>query len=138
MSGKITHSAKPAPKPKGPGFPIRKEKLVEAANAPPSVLTVNPGRKTAKPHYWGDKEARRFHVAYIAAVVVLTVSLAAGFMGLRQLWLATQISETLCSTVGKSDRISYSSIWLENQPGWDTPKERTELLELCYERSKPF
>ena len=137
MPTKVTRSAKPAPKPHKPTFPVRKPKLVKAAEAA-SVATINPGVKTAKAHYWGDKEARRFHIAYIVAIVALVLTFAAMCVGIRHVTLSQMVANKLCSTVGKSDRLAYGSLWLEEQPGWETPRERTDLLELCYERSRPF
>jgi hypothetical protein len=48
MPSRITRSARPAPKPKGPVFPIRKPKLVTAAQAP-NVEPINTGK--VKAHY---------------------------------------------------------------------------------------
>ena len=133
MPTKVTRSAaKPAPpkKPHKPTFPVRKPKLVKAAEAA-SVATINPGVKTAKAHYWGDKEVLRFQVAYIVAIVTLVLTaLWVGFYVHRTLALA-EVGALTCSA-------ENSLMWLEEDPGSKVPRLNDAVMNRCAKAYNPL
>ena len=128
MPSRITRSARPAAKPKGPIFPIRKPKLVTAAQAP-TILPINVGK--VKAHYLGKYG---YHAVvwgqYIAFSALLLTALYGGFLVHRTLTLA-EVGELTCSA-------ENSMMWLEEDPGSKVPRLNDAVMSRCAKAYNPL
>lgn len=128
MSARITRSARPAAKPKGPIFPIRKPKLVTAAQAP-TILPINVGK--VKAHYLGKFG---FHAVvwgqYIAFSALLLTALWGAFLIHRTLALA-EVGELTCSS-------ENSYMWTMPTPDSDVPVLNDSVMRACAKAYRPF
>jgi hypothetical protein len=124
----VTRPAKPAPKPHKPGFPIRKPKLVKAADAA-SVQPINSG--TIKAHYVGPMGYHGIWWAQKVAFAALLLSVIwAGFMAHRMLALA-EVGELTCSD-------KSSLMWLQPDPGSNVPTLNDAVAVRCAKAYQPF
>ena len=127
MPTKVTRSAKAAPR-KGPVFPIRKPKLVTAAQAE-AVQPINAGKVRA--HYLGKFG---FHAVvwgqYIAFSALLLTALYGGFLIHRTLTLA-EVGELTCSA-------ENSMMWLEEDPGSKVPRLNDAVMSRCAKAYNPL
>ena len=128
MPTKVTRSARHAPKPKGPVFPIRKPKLVTAAQAP-TILPINVGK--VKAHYLGKYS---FHVVvwgqYVAFSALLLTALWGAFLAHRTLALA-EVGALTCSA-------ENSLMWLEEDPGSKVPRLNDAVMNRCAAAYNPL
>ena len=131
MPTKVTRSAaKPAPpkKPHKPTFPIRKPKLVTAAEAA-QVAPINAGKVRA--HYVGKLG---FHGIiwgqYIAFSALLLTALWAGFYVHRTLALA-EVGAVTCSA-------ENSYMWTMPTPDSDVPVLNDSVMNACAKAYRPF
>ena len=128
MPSKITRSARPAPKPKGPVFPIRKPKLVTAAQAP-NVEPINAG--SVKAHYVGKLG---FHGIiwgqYVAFSALLLTALWGAFLIHRTLALA-EVGELTCSA-------ENSYMWTMPTPDSDVPVLNDSVMRACAKAYNPL
>jgi hypothetical protein len=127
MPTKITRSAKPAPKPAKPTFPVRKPALVRAADA--SVAPINSGK--VKAHYVGPVGFHAWTVANYACfgALLLTV-IAAGFWTHRTLALA-EVGALTCSA-------ENSYMWTMPTPDSDVPVLNDNVMRACARAYRPF
>jgi hypothetical protein len=130
MSARITRSARPAPKPHKPVFPIRKPKLVSAAQAPtPNVEPINVGK--VKAHYVGKLG---FHAVvwgqYVAFCALVLTCIWVGLSVHRTLTLA-QVGEMTCSA-------ENSYMWVIDDPGSKVPKMHDALMLKCARAYNPL
>jgi hypothetical protein len=127
MPTKVTRSAKPAPR-KGPVFPVRKPKLVKAADAA-NVVPVNTGKIRA--HYVG--KAGFYSVIWgqhvLFSVLLLTL-VWAGFYVHRTLALA-EVGALTCSA-------ENSLMWLEEDPGSKVPRLNDAVMNRCAKAYNPL
>lgn len=127
MPAKVTRSAKPAPKPHKPTFPIRKPALVDAASA--VVAPINTGK--VKAHYVG---AVGFHgwiwAQYVCFGVLLLTALWCGFYVHRTLALA-EVGALTCSA-------ENSYMWTMQTPDSDVPVLNDSVLNACASAYRPF
>lgn len=128
MPSKITRSARPSPKPKGPVFPIRKPKLVTAAQAP-NVEPINAG--SVKAHYVGKFG---FHAVvwgqYVAFSALLLTTIWVAFLAHRTLALA-EVGELTCSA-------ENSYMWTMPTPDSDVPVLNDNVMRACAKAYRPF
>jgi hypothetical protein len=128
MPTKVTRSARHAPKPKGPVFPIRKPKLVTAAQAP-NVEPINAG--SVKAHYVGKFG---FHAVvwgqYVAFSALLLTALWGAFLIHRTLALA-EVGALTCSA-------ENSLMWLEEDPDSNVPKLNDAVMSRCAKAYNPL
>lgn len=128
MPTKVTRSARHAPKPKGPVFPIRKPKLVTAADAA-QVAPINAGK--VKAHYVSRTS---FHAIvwgqYIAFSALLLTALYGAFVIHRTLTLA-EVGELTCSA-------ENSMMWLEEDPGSKVPRLNDAVMSRCARAYNPL
>jgi hypothetical protein len=128
MPTKVTRSAKPAPKPHKPTFPVRKPKLVKAAEAP-NVVPVNTGK--VKAHYVG--KAGFYSVIWgqhvLFSVLLLTL-VWAGFYVHRTLALA-EVGAMTCSA-------ENSYMWTMPTPDSDVPVLNDSVMNACAKAYRPF
>lgn len=127
MPAKVTRSAKPAPKPHKPTFPIRKPALVDAASA--VVAPINTGK--VKAHYVG---AVGFHgwiwAQYVCFGVLLLTALWCGFYVHRTLALA-EVGAVTCSS-------ENSLMWLESDPDSNVPRLNDAVMNQCAKAYNPL
>jgi hypothetical protein len=128
MPTKITRSAKQAPKPKGPVFPIRKPKLVTAADMH-NLTPMNSAH--VKAHYVGPVGFHAWTVANYACfgALLLTV-IAAGFWTHRTLALA-EVGALTCSA-------ENSYMWTMPTPDSDVPVLNDNVMRACASAYRPF
>ena len=128
MPTKVTRSARHAPKPKGPVFPIRKPKLVTAADVA-QVAPINAGK--VKAHYVGKFG---FHAVvwgqYVAFSALLLTALYGAFLIHRTLTLA-EVGELTCSA-------ENSMMWLEEDPGSKVPRLNDAVMSRCAKAYNPL
>jgi hypothetical protein len=128
MPSKITRSARPAPKPKGPVFPIRKPKLVTAADVP-NVTPMNSAH--VKAHYVNRTS---FHAIvwgqYVAFSALLLTALWGAFLIHRTLALA-EVGELTCSA-------ENSYMWTMPTPDSDVPVLNDNVMRACAKAYRPF
>lgn len=128
MPSRITRSARPAPKPHKPVFPIRKPALVTAAQAE-AVQPINAGK--VKAHYLGKYG---FHAVvwgqYVAFSALLLTALYSGFLVHRTLTLA-EVGELTCSA-------ENSMMWLEEDPGSKVPRLNDAVMSRCARAYNPL
>lgn len=127
---KVTRPAtarKPASK-KGPVFPIRKPKLVTAADTH-NVTPMNSAH--VKAHYVGKLG---FHSIiwgqYIAFSALLLTAIWVGFYTHRTLALA-EVGAVTCSA-------ENSYMWVMDDPGSDVPKMNDAILHQCARAYNPL
>jgi hypothetical protein len=127
MPTKITRSAKPAPKPVRPTFPVRKPALVRAADA--VVAPINTGK--VKAHY---VSAAGFHglvwAQYLCFGALLLTAIAAGFYVHRTLALA-EVGQITCSA-------ENSMMWTMPTPDSDVPVLNDNVMRACASAYRPF
>jgi hypothetical protein len=127
MPTKITRSAKPAPKPAKPTFPVRKPALVKAADA--VVAPINSGKVRA--HYVGPVGFHAWTVAnYACFGALLLTAIAAGFYVHRTLALA-EVGALTCSA-------ENSYMWVTEDPDSKVPKMHDALMLQCAKAYRPF
>ena len=131
MPTKVTRSAaKPAPpkKPHKPTFPVRKPKLVKAAEAA-NITPMNSVH--VKAHYVGKLG---FHSIiwgqYIAFSALLLTALWVGFYVHRTLALA-EVGALTCSA-------ENSLMWLEEDPGSKVPRLNDAVMNRCAKAYNPL
>jgi len=127
MSARITRSARPAPKPHKPVFPIRKPKLVSAADA--QVEPINAGK--VKAHYVGKFG---FHAVvwgqYVAFCALVLTCIWVGLYVHRTVTLA-EVGELTCSA-------ENSYMWVIDDPGSKVPKMHDALMLQCARAYNPL
>ena len=127
MPTKITRSAKPAPKPAKPTFPVRKPALVRAADA--VVAPINAGKVRA--HYVGPVGFHAWTVAnYACFGALLLTAIAAGFWTHRTLALA-EVGALTCSA-------ENSYMWTMPTPDSDVPVLNDNVMRACARAYRPF
>jgi hypothetical protein len=127
MPTKITRSAKPAPKPAKPTFPVRKPALVKAADA--VVAPINAGK--VKAHYVGPVGFHAWTVAnYACFGALLLTAIAAGFWVHRTLALA-EVGQLTCSA-------ENSYMWTMPTPDSDVPVLNDNVMRACAKAYRPF
>jgi hypothetical protein len=128
MSARITRSARPAPKPHKPVFPIRKPKLVTAADAA-QVAPINAGK--VKAHYVSRTS---FHAIvwgqYVAFSALLLTALWGAFLAHRTLALA-EVGELTCSA-------ENSYMWTMPTPDSDVPVLNDNVMRACAKAYNPL
>jgi hypothetical protein len=128
MSARITRSARPAPKPHKPVFPIRKPALVKAAQAP-NVEPINAG--SVKAHYVGRTS---FHLIvwgqYVAFCALVLTCIWVGLYVHRTVTLA-EVGEMTCSA-------ENSYMWVIDDPGSRVPKMHDALMLQCARAYNPL
>ena len=127
MPTKVTRSARHAPKPHKPVFPIRKPALVTAADA--QVAPINAGK--VKAHYVGKLG---FHGIiwgqYVAFSALLLTALWGAFLIHRTLALA-EVGELTCSS-------ENSYMWTMPTPDSDVPVLNDSVMRACAKAYRPF
>ena len=127
MPTKVTRSAKPAPR-KGPTFPVRKPKLVKAAEAP-NITPMNSAH--VKAHYVGKLG---FHGIiwgqYIAFSALVLTAVWIGFHTHRTLALA-EVGALTCSA-------ENSYMWTMPTPDSDVPVLNDSVMNACAKAYRPF
>lgn len=127
MPTKITRSAKPAPKPHKPSFPVRKPALVKASDA--IVAPINTGK--VKAHYVSTVG---FHgwiwAQYLCFGALLLTAIWVGFMVHRTLALA-EVGALTCSA-------ENSYMWTMPTPDSDVPVLNDSVLNACAKAYRPF
>jgi hypothetical protein len=127
MPTKVTRSARHAPKPNKPVFPISKPALVTAADA--QVAPINAGK--VKAHYVGKFG---FHAVvwgqYVAFSALLLTALWGAFLIHRTLALA-EVGELTCSA-------DNSLMWLEEDPDSNVPRLNDAVMSRCAKAYNPL
>ena len=127
MPAKVTRSAKPAPRPHKPTFPVRKPALVKSADA--SVQPINAG--AVKAHYVGSVGFHAWTAAnYACFGALLLTAIWAGFYVHRTLALA-EVGAVTCSA-------ENSMMWLQESPDSKVPVLNDTVMLQCAKAYRPF
>lgn len=128
MPAKVTRSAKPAPKPHKPTFPVRKPALVKAADTP-NIAPINTGKVRA--HY---VSSMGFHAWTLANYACF------GALLLTVIWLGFYIHRTLAlAEVGALTCSAENSyMWTMPTPDSDVPVLNDSVLNACAKAYRPF
>jgi hypothetical protein len=127
MPTKVTRSAKPAPKPHKPTFPIRKPALAKASDH--NITPMNSAH--VKAHYVGTVGFHAWTVAnYACFGALLLTAIWGGFYVHRTLALA-EVGAVTCSA-------ENSYMWVMDDPGSDVPRMNDVILHQCAKAYNPL
>jgi len=132
MPTKITRSARPAPKPHKPKFPIRSPAMAKAADAP-NVYRLQAGAPRIPddaviyPEWvgWAIRGAK-----YPAAILLFLIFAWVGLALHRTLALA-EVGEITCSA-------ENSMMWIRPTPDSDVPVLNDAVLKACAKAYNPL